>query len=102
MTQPSSPPPNPDHDRRYGQLVPTLLKVGAGLGGIALAGGAAALVWGDDLIDAQLIPRVEAALEKSLDRPFELGNFERLTFNGVRLGPSTLPPTDQVATQATA
>ncbi len=106
MTQPSSPPPNQDQDRHQRQvlrrMVPTLLKVGAGLGGIALVGGAALLVWGDDLINARLIPWVETALEESLDRPFELGNFERLTWNGVRLGSSILPPTDAVASGATA
>ncbi|MGG6239202.1 translocation/assembly module TamB domain-containing protein [Nodosilinea sp. AN01ver1] len=100
MTQPSSPPPNPDPRQR--QILPVLLKVGAGLGGLALIGSAAVLVWGDELLNDRLIPWVESALEESLDRPFELGNFERLTWNGVRLGPSRLPPTEAVATGATA
>ncbi|PSN14635.1 hypothetical protein C7293_10765 [filamentous cyanobacterium CCT1] len=104
MTQPSSPPPNPDphQHRMLGRMLPTLLKVGAGLGGLALVGGAAVLVWGDDLFNDRLIPWVETALEESLDRPFELGDFERLTWNGVRLGPSRLPPTEAVASGATA
>ncbi|MGB6014467.1 MAG: hypothetical protein WBG32_07035, partial [Nodosilinea sp.] len=102
MTQSSGPPPSPDPNRPQRRILSTLLKVGAGLGGVAIVGGAAVLVWGDDLIDSRLIPWVETALEESLDRPFELGNFERLTWNGVRLGPSTLPPTDAVATRATA
>ncbi|MGB3201167.1 MAG: DUF748 domain-containing protein, partial [Nodosilinea sp.] len=102
MTQSSGPPPNSDQNGLQRWLSPTLFRVGAGLGGLALVGSGAALVWGDDLIDHSLIPRVETALEKSLDRPFELGEFKRLTWNGVRLGPSTLPPTEAVATQATA
>lgn len=102
MTQPSSPQPNPDQGRHSRRILPTLLKVGAGLGGLALVGGAAVLVWGDDLFDDRLIPWVEESLEESLDRPFELGNFRRLTWNGVRLGPSRLPPTDAVASGATA
>ncbi|PSR17223.1 hypothetical protein C8255_13730 [filamentous cyanobacterium CCP3] len=102
MTQSSGPPPNPDQDRPQRRISLTLLKIGVGLGGLALVGGSAALVWGDDLIDSTVIPQVETALEKSLDRPFELGNFERLTWNGIRLGPSTLPPTEAVATQAKA
>ncbi|MEA5448408.1 translocation/assembly module TamB domain-containing protein [Leptolyngbya sp. CCNP1308] len=102
MTQPSSLPPNPNQDRQQRRILPTLLRVGAGLGALALVGSVAALVWGDDLIDDRLIPWVETALEESLDRPFELGNFERLTWNGVRLGPSRLPPTNAVASGATA
>ncbi|MBE9157759.1 translocation/assembly module TamB domain-containing protein [Nodosilinea sp. LEGE 06152] len=102
MTQPSSPPPNPNQDRHPRRILPTLLKVGAGLGGVALVGGVAVLVWGDNLFNDRLVPWVETALERSLDRPFELGNFERLTWNGVRLGPSRLPPTEAVASGATA
>lgn len=106
MTQPSSPPPNPNQDRHQRRIlrrmVPTLLRVGAGLGGVALVSGAAVLVWGEDLFNDRLVPWVETSLEESLDRPFELGNFKRLTWNGVRLGPSRLPPTDAVASGATA
>jgi translocation and assembly module TamB len=101
MTQPNNPPPNTEQDSSRHHGLPILLKVGAGFGGLVLVGGIAAVIWGDDLINSQLIPWVETALINTFDRPIELGNLERLSWNGVRIGPSTLPPTDEVETGAT-
>jgi translocation and assembly module TamB len=100
MTQPPTIPPNNPNPRSR-RIWSTIAKIGAGVGGVALVAGGAALIWGGDALNDQLIPWVEESLEKSLDRPIELGNIESLSFNGVRLGPSSLPPTDEVETEAT-
>jgi translocation and assembly module TamB len=101
MTQPNNLPPEiePEQESRGG--LPLILKIGAGAGLVVIAGGVAALIWGKDLINQQVIPRVENALEETLDRPFELGNVESLSLRKIRVGPSTLPPTDEVQTEAT-
>jgi translocation and assembly module TamB len=101
MTQPNSPPPEtePEHESRSG--LPLALKIGAGVGGIVIAGGMATVIWGKDLVNQQVIPRVEDALEETLDRPFELGDVESLSLSKIRVGPSTVPPTDEVQTEAT-
>ena len=100
MTQPNNLPPElePEHGSR--RAWPLLLKAGAGIGGVAVVGGAAALIWGRDIVNQQVVPRVESALEESLDRPIELGEVESFSLNGFRVGPSSLPPTDQVKTEA--
>jgi translocation and assembly module TamB len=101
MTQPQPRPPETEPDRGSRRTLPLLLKAGAGVAGVAIAGGVAALVWGKDLVNQQVIPRIEMALEDSLDRPLELGDVESLSLRKIRLGASTLPPTEEVQTEAT-
>jgi translocation and assembly module TamB len=100
MTQPPATPPNPLPPHRR-SIWPTVAKVGAAVGGVVVAIGGAAVLWGGDAINDRLMPMVEDTLETTLDRPVELGDVESLSFNGVRVGPSALPPTDEVDTEAT-
>jgi translocation and assembly module TamB len=101
MTQPNPRPPEtePEHESHPG--LPLLLKIGAGVGVVVITGGVATLIWGKDLVNQQVVPRVEHALEETLDRPFELGEVESLSLRKIRVGPSTVPPTDEVQTEAT-
>ncbi|MGB3294672.1 MAG: translocation/assembly module TamB domain-containing protein [Phormidesmis sp.] len=90
-------PPNPPR-RRYA----TLLKVGAGVGTVVALVGTAGWLWGDRLINQYIIPRVEDEIAKSIDRPIDLGEVERLYFWGVRLGQTVLPATDTDESTVTA
>ncbi|HSM81109.1 MAG TPA: translocation/assembly module TamB domain-containing protein [Nodosilinea sp.] len=69
------------------------LAVGLLLGsGLLAVGGAAAIggwLWSRD----NLMPWLSTQLSDVLDRPVELGPLERLGPTGLRVGPSTLPPT---------
>ena len=100
MTQPPNLPPETEQKPDSRSFLPLLLKVGAGVGGVAIFGVVAALIWGKDLVNQQVIPRVETALENTLDRPVDVGEVEQLSLNGFRVGPSSLPPTDEVKTEA--
>lgn len=97
MTQPSDLPPNQDDDSHW----PLALKVGAGLGGFVLVGGVATAIWGRTVVNQQVIPRLEVALEETLERPVQVGQLEHFTPTGFRIGPSYLPPTAAVQTEAT-
>ena len=97
MTQPSDLPPNQDDGYRW----PLALKVGAGLGGLVLVGGAATAIWGRTVVNQQVIPRLEVALAETLERPVQVGQLEHFTPTGFRIGPSHLPPTEAVQTEAT-
>ncbi|WP_017297891.1 translocation/assembly module TamB domain-containing protein [Nodosilinea nodulosa] len=101
MTNPNHRPPDPDRENAPRAAIPLALKVGAGVGGVMLAGGVAAAIWGRALVNQQVIPRIEVALEDTLERPVDVGDLERFTFNGFRIGPSSLPPTAAVQTEAT-
>ncbi|WP_035986780.1 translocation/assembly module TamB domain-containing protein [Leptolyngbya sp. KIOST-1] len=97
MTQPGDLPPIQDEGYHW----PLALKVGIGLGGLVLVGGAATAIWGRAVVNQQVIPRLEAGLEETFERPVQIGQLERFTFNGFRIGPSYLPPTAAVQTEAT-
>ncbi|NEQ47743.1 MAG: DUF748 domain-containing protein [Leptolyngbya sp. SIOISBB] len=101
----NSPAPNPpepsNEDRSTRRSFPPLLKVATGLGVIAAAGGLVAVVWGDRLIESQVIPIVEEEVETTIGRPVEIGEVKGLSFWGIRLGQSALPPTETDATTAT-
>ncbi|MDG2991215.1 translocation/assembly module TamB domain-containing protein [Candidatus Synechococcus calcipolaris G9] len=42
-------------------------------------------------IHDELAPQLSQQLEQTLDRPVELGDVERVSLNGIRFGPSTIP-----------
>ncbi|WP_204137953.1 translocation/assembly module TamB domain-containing protein [Halomicronema sp. CCY15110] len=77
------------------------LKIAAGIGVVAAAGGIVAVVYGDRLIESQVIPLVEDEVEQTIGRPVEIGDVQGLSFWGIRIGESTLPPTATDATTAT-
>ncbi len=101
MTQPDDLPPSPDQNDSPRAALPLALKVGAGVGGAIVAGGIATAIWGRAVVNQQVIPRVEAALQDTLERPVDVGEIEQFTLTGFRLGPSGLPPTAAVQTEAT-
>ncbi len=84
---PTPPPHRPHRLRRF------LVRAGIGVGALAATVGVVGVVWGDRIINETVLPRLEDEIEKTIDRPIELGNVERFYFWGVRLGTTTLPPT---------
>ncbi|MEM9945894.1 MAG: hypothetical protein AAF810_07500, partial [Cyanobacteria bacterium P01_D01_bin.36] len=71
-----------------------LLRVGAGLGGVALVGVIAFVIWGDYVVTRYILPRIEVALEDTFDRQIELGEAQGTSLWGVRLGETVVPPTE--------
>ena len=71
-----------------------LLAVAGGVGVVALTGGVVIAVWGNRIVTALLLPRVTASVDEAISRPTELGDVTGLTFWGVRLGKSVIPPTE--------
>jgi len=74
--------------RRWGRWVALggLMTSGLGLGG---------LWYGRYWLEREFSPWLAAELSKSLQRPVQLGPVERITWQGVRFGPSVVPPTPQ-------
>ncbi|MDJ0705953.1 MAG: translocation/assembly module TamB domain-containing protein [Leptolyngbyaceae cyanobacterium MO_188.B28] len=70
-----------------------LLRVSIGLGGLILVGGAVGVWGGWRYVDRRLIPQLEETLNQAFGRPFELGEIERLSLRGVRVGEIIMPPT---------
>jgi len=95
---PSETPKEPHPSRHVSS---TLLKIAGGLGVIVVAGGVAAAVWGDRVINNQILPRVETEIKKTIGRPVEIGDFAGFQLWGVRLGQTTLPPIATDASSAT-
>ncbi|MBE9063446.1 translocation/assembly module TamB domain-containing protein [cf. Phormidesmis sp. LEGE 11477] len=96
-TPDSTPPeqaPDPSSQRRSHRLRNTLLAIAGGVGVITVVGGVVFYIWGNRIVTALLLPRVTAAVDEAIDRPTELGDVEGLTFWGVRLGRSVIPPTE--------
>ena len=100
--EPAAPEPadlEPDLDQSPGPKRPRrwrmrLLKVGAGVGIVVTLVGIVGVIWGDRILTAKVLPRIEAEIEDIIDRPFELGDVEGLAFVGVQLGKSTMPATE--------
>ena len=92
--QPPSPEPSSESRPSRRRWRTILLRVGAGAGTLAGVAGIVAVVWGDRILNAKVLPRVEAEIEKTIERPFELGEIEGFAFWGVRLGKSTMPATE--------
>jgi translocation and assembly module TamB len=106
---PSNPLP-PDSDEHPEQrppaeappVWPLPLKAGIGVGGVLLLGAVATAVWGRAVVNYYVIPRLEHALEETLERPVHVGELEHFTLTGFRIGPSHFPPTAAVQTEARA
>ncbi|MGF1461226.1 MAG: translocation/assembly module TamB domain-containing protein [Leptolyngbyaceae cyanobacterium] len=97
----NSPDPSPIEsadDANEQRRASLLLKLVAGLGVVVAASGLAAVVWGDRVINTQVLPWVETEVAKAIGRPVEIGNVQGLSFWGIRLGKSTIPPTETDAT----
>ena len=93
MPQPNQPSPEQPPNPRPGRLKSFLFGSGFSAMVMTAAGGAIAIIWGDRIINAQVLPRLETAIEEAVGRPIDLGEVERLVFWGVRLGKTTVPPT---------
>ncbi len=82
---PNQPRRSPRSRRRWRRLlIPT------GIVAVSLTGAAWA---GYSVLKAQLPEIAERELSKTLKRPVKFGTVERLTLGGVKIGPSSLPPT---------
>ncbi|WP_035984918.1 translocation/assembly module TamB domain-containing protein [Leptolyngbya sp. KIOST-1] len=62
-------------------------------GALALGGGALGW-WGYSLARREIPPFLQRNLSDALGRPIKVGEFERFSPTGVRLGPSIVPPTE--------
>ena len=89
MSQPQLPPagnfPNPV--RQLGKLA---VGIGLGLTASTLAG----LWYARHYINTQLTPLIQQELSKQLQRPVVLGEVQRATLGGLRLGKSAIPTTE--------
>ena len=92
MSNSPHPNPAPDEEHSTHRSSSILLGVAAGLGVIAAAGAIVAVVWGDRLIETQVLPRVEAQLAETIGRPIDLGQVEGIFIWGVRLENIVIPP----------
>ncbi|MEA5448304.1 translocation/assembly module TamB domain-containing protein [Leptolyngbya sp. CCNP1308] len=90
MTHGSSPdldPPDPSPRRRWLRAL-ALVGSGLALGGISFCW------WGYALARRELPQFLQRNLSDALGRPIKVGEFERFSPTGVRLGPSIVPPTE--------
>lgn len=65
-----------------------------GLSLILLVGTAGALSWLWFFVNSDLKSLVEKELEKLIDRPIKIGSIEQYYLTGLRIGASTIPPTE--------
>jgi translocation and assembly module TamB len=101
MTNPQQPEPaRPVRRRRRQRLV----KVGLTVGSVLVLAGAGAAWWGWIFLNERFSPWASAELSRALKRPVNVGEIEGLTFSGIRIGPSSIPPiptdTDSLALQS--
>ncbi|GAB4343548.1 MAG: translocation/assembly module TamB domain-containing protein [Leptolyngbyaceae cyanobacterium] len=92
--EPNSEPVSPTRRRQWRRVV---APVGLGL----LAGTGAVAWWGWNFVKEQLPPIVAKNLSETLNRPVKVGKVEGLGLNGIRLGPSSIPPTANDTDRAT-
>ncbi|MDJ0706234.1 MAG: translocation/assembly module TamB domain-containing protein [Leptolyngbyaceae cyanobacterium MO_188.B28] len=101
MTSSSGPNPDPDREptpqaSRQGRRLRTkLLQASAVLAGFILIGGTVGLWWMWRFVDQRLMPQIEENLSQTLERPLKLGELERISWRGVRVGQTILPPTHE-------
>lgn len=70
------------------------LKVGLGMGAVIAAGGAVFVIWGDRIITERILPRLEIAIEETIDRPIQFGEAKGTSLWGIRLNQTVIPPTE--------
>lgn len=87
-------PEQTDHQNQPSRPWVRWLGVGAVAGSALLLVGAGAAWRGWVWLQGNLSPWLEAELTEALNRPVVLGDVERLTLSGVRVGPSQIPATD--------
>lgn len=88
------PPETPEAERSSHRSFSPWVKIAAGLGVIAAAGAIVAVVWGERLIETQVLPVVEDEIENTIGRPIDLGTVEGLSIWGIRLQNVIIPPTE--------
>lgn len=86
----SSQQPEPEQPSQHGRR---WLRISLIAGSIVIVGGAGVALAGWIFANERLSPLIAKQLSKTLNRPVELGDIERLTFSGIRVGPSRIPPT---------
>ena len=93
----SSPPPNHQDSpsslpSRFWQWLrrPATL-IGMGTAVVLIVGGSVTTYW---LLRRELPSIIESRLGKFLDRPVRIGEFEELSLSKIRIGASTVPPTE--------
>jgi translocation and assembly module TamB len=87
-----SPTPNPQNEAPEPRR--RIPRVAIAIGAISIVGvgvGTGALWW---FVYQQLVPLVTKELSKTLDRPIKIGKVEGFSLTGLKLGMSSLPPTD--------
>lgn len=72
----------------------TLLRVGLALGSLALVGVAIGAWWAWRFIQEELAPLVADNLSETFDRPVEVGPIEGISFTSLKIGESSVPPTE--------
>ncbi|MBD2058278.1 translocation/assembly module TamB domain-containing protein [Oculatella sp. FACHB-28] len=93
------PTPEPTPPRRNRRLRRFLFRTTLLFSSIAVVGGAVGAWWVWIFIQERLSPLVEQNLTQTLNRPVDLGEVESVSFNGIRFGPSSMPPTETDADQ---
>lgn len=93
MTQSPEPGQTPTPHRRHPIRRFLFNPITFTLGAITVAGVAGGVWWGRMFIYERLVPLVEENLSQTLKRPVNLGELERFTLNGLRLGASEIPAT---------
>lgn len=93
MPQPDQSSPEQPPSSRPRRLTSFLFGFGATAVAITAAGSIVVFIWGNRIINAQVLPRLETVIAETIGRPIDLGEVERLVFWGVRLGKTTVPPT---------
>jgi translocation and assembly module TamB len=82
--------PDPRTERRWRRR---FIRASLVIGGLTFAAGVAGAWWAWNFIQVSLAPLVEQTLSKTLNRPVELGEVERVTLNGLQFDSAALPPT---------
>jgi translocation and assembly module TamB len=86
--------PNSGHQPETARRRRFLLRAGLATGGVLLAGAIAATLYIQNFIYEKLAPSVAESLTETFSRPVKLGGVERVSLTSLRLGASSLPPTD--------